>query len=225
MSDPFRRRIFHNFGLKILSLILAVGLWLAVARDPVAEVAVNVPIEFQNIPQSLEINTENVPTAQVRVRGPARLIRQLRSNDVHVQVDLTGAQPGERTFDLTARQIREPRDLEVVQVVPSQFHISFDARSMRQVEVRPRVTGSFASGLRVAKVVADPSTITIMGPRTRVERLDAASTDPIDASGVMTSQSFSTNVYVADPLIQVVHPVPIRVTVMMEKVPGGPAGN
>ena len=225
MSDSFQRRIFHNFGLKLFSLVLAVGLWLAVARDPVSEVAVNVPIEFQNIPANLEINSENVPTAQVRARGPARLVRQLRANDVHVQIDLTGAQPGERTFDLTARQIREPRDLEVVQVVPSQFHISFDTRSTRQVEVRPRVTGSFASGLRIARIVADPSVITIMGPRTRVERLDSASTDPIDASGVMNSQSFSANVYVADPLVQVVHPVPIRVTVMMEKTSGGPAGN
>lgn len=225
MAESLQKRVFHNFGLKLLSLLLAVGLWLAVARDPVSEVAVNVPIEFQNIPENLEINTENVPTAQVRVRGPARLIRQLRANDVHVQVDLTDAKPGERTFDLTARQIREPRDLEVVQVVPSQFHISFDTRSTRQVEVRPRITGSFAAGLRIAKIVANPSTILVMGPRTRVERLDAASTDPIDASGVMSSQTFSTNVYVADPLIQVIHPVPIHVTVMMEKVSGGPAGN
>ena len=225
MAESLQQRVFHNFGLKLLSLILAVGLWLAVARDPVSEVAVNVPIEFQNIPDKLEINSENVPTAQVRVRGPARLVRQLRTNDVHVQVDLSDAKPGERTFDLTARQIREPRDLEVVQVVPSQFHISFDTRSTRQVEVRPRVTGSFASGLRIAKIVADPSTILIMGPRTRVERVDAASTDPIDASGVMSSQTFSTNVYVADPLIQVVHPMPVRVTVMMEKVSGAPAGN
>lgn len=225
MADSLHNRIFHNFGLKLLSLLLAVGLWMAVARDPVSEVAVNVPIEFQNIPENLEINTENVPTTQVRVRGPARLIHQLRTNDVHVQVDLSNAKPGERTFDLTARQIREPRDLEVVQVIPSQFHISFDTRSTRQVEVHPRVTGIFASGLRIAKIVADPSTILVMGPRTRVERLDAASTDPIDASGVVSSQTFSTNVYVADPLIQVIHPVPVRVTVMMEKVTGAPAGN
>lgn len=225
MAGSLQQRIFHNFGLKLLSLLLAVGLWLAVARDPVSEVAVNVPIEFQNIPENLEINTENVPTAQVRVRGPARLIRQLRTNDVHVQVDLTDAKPGERTFDLTARQIREPRDLDVVQVVPSQFQISFDTRSTRQVEVHPRVIGNFASGLRIAKIVAEPNLITIMGPRARVERLDAATTDPIDASGVVSSQTFSTNVYVADPLIQVVHPVPVRVTVMMEKASGGPAGN
>ena len=39
MADFFQRYVLKNAGLKILSLLLAVGLWLAVARNPVAEVA------------------------------------------------------------------------------------------------------------------------------------------------------------------------------------------
>jgi diadenylate cyclase len=217
MSDFFRTYVLHNLGLKIFSLLMAVALWLAVARDPVAEVAVDVPIEFHRIPENLEINTESIPSAQVRVRGPARLIHSLRPGQVHVQVDLAGAKPGERTFDLTAQQVSYPRDLNVVQVVPSQVHITLDTRMTRTVEIRPRVTGQFASGLRIARVLASPAIVTITGPRSRVESVEAATTDPVDASGVMTSQTFSTNVYVADPLIQVVHPIPVHVTVIMEK--------
>ncbi len=225
MGDFFRTYVMHNLGLKIFSLLLAVALWLVVARDPVAEVAVNVPIEFHRIPENLEIDSENVPSAQVRVRGPSRLIHGLRTGEIHVQVDLTNAKPGERTFDLTAQQVSHPRDLAVVQVVPSQFHITFDTRVTRTVEVRPRVTGNFASGLRISHVLANPAIVTITGPRSRVEAVEAATTDPVDASGVVTSQTFSTNVYVADPLIQVVHPTPVHVTVIMEKMPGTPGAN
>jgi YbbR domain-containing protein len=218
MAGVLKGYVLNNLGLKVFSLFFAVLLWLAVARDPVAEVAITTPIEFHHIPDNLEINSENIPTAQVRVRGPARLVHGLRPDEVHVEVDLTGARPGERTFDLTAQQVHEPRDLEVVQIVPSQFHISLDNVMTRTVEVRPRVFGNFAAGLRIARVEAFPSVITISGPRTRVEKMESAITDPIDASGVMTNQSFSANVYVSDPLIQVVHPVPIHVTVIMEKV-------
>ena len=225
MRDFWQRYVAHNFGLKVLSLGLAVGLWYAVASDQPAELAVNVPIEFYNIPNNLEINSEHIPEAQVRVRGPARLIHQFRSTDVHVEVNLANAAPGERTVDLTARQVRQPRDLDVVQVVPGQFQLSLDARATRTVEVRPRVTGKFATGLRIERVVPDPSIVTITGPRTRVDAVEAASTDPIDASGVISSQSFSTNVYVADPLIQVVHPVPIHVTVIMGRVSGSAGAN
>ncbi|MGA2005079.1 MAG: YbbR-like domain-containing protein [Terriglobales bacterium] len=78
------------------------------------------------------------------------------------------------------------------------------------------MTGNFASGVRVAQVIADPPNITVAGPRRRVEALEAASTDPVDVSGTLTRATFVTQVYVADPLIQVVHPKPVRVTVIME---------
>lgn len=218
MGNFFQRYVLHNLLLKLLSLGMALGLWLAVARDQgPAEVAVLVPIEFHHIPDNLEIASENIPQAQIRVRGPQRLVRRLAPADVHVEIDLAGAKVGERTFDLTAQQIREPRDLEVVQVVPTQFHITFDTRLTRQVEVHPRVTGTFAPGLHVARVVAVPSTITISGPRQRVEAVDAATTDAVDATGTINSASFVTHAFVSDPLIQLVHPGPIRVTVTVEK--------
>ena len=212
----FQRIFVHNIGLKLVSLLLAIGLWTVVARSPIAEIEMKVPIEFHDLPDNLEIDSASFTEAQIRIRGPERLIHQLQAADVHAEVDLASVQSGERTFDLTGRQVRVPQDLEVVQIIPGQFHLSFDQRETRTVEVRPRVTGNFASGLRVAQRIADPPNVVITGPRRRVEAVEAAITDPVDASGVMTRASFVTQAYVPDPLIQVVHPTPIRVTVIME---------
>jgi hypothetical protein len=77
-----------------------------------------VPIEFRHVPPQLEISTVTIPEAQVRVRGPERLIRELRPTDIHADLELKDAEPGEHTFDLTAQQIHVQRDLTVVQVVP-----------------------------------------------------------------------------------------------------------
>ncbi|MGA9978747.1 MAG: CdaR family protein, partial [Candidatus Sulfotelmatobacter sp.] len=208
--------VMHNLGLKVLSLALATGLWLAIARDPVAEVSIRVPIEFLHVGDNLEISSEQIPEAQIRVRGPGRLIRQLRAADVHAELDLRDAKPGERTFDLTAQEIRRPQDVEVVQVVPSQVHLAFDTRLTREVEVHPRVTGTFIAGLQIANVAVDPERVTIAGPRHHVERVEAATTDPVDASGTRSRQTFTANVYVADPLVQVVQPTSVHVTVIME---------
>ena len=217
VQRSFFQRIFvHNFWLKLVSLLLAIGLWMVVARDPIAEVEMKVPIEFRNLPDNLEIDSASFTEAQIRVRGPERVIHRLGVADVRADIDLAGVRPGERTFDLTGRQIRVPQDLQVVQIIPGQFHLSFDNRATRIVEVRPRVIGTFASGMRVAQVIADPPSIPIIGPQRRIEKVDAATTDPVDASGVMTRASFVTQAYVPDPLIQVVHPTPIRVTVIME---------
>lgn len=224
MREFFRRQVLHNFGIKLLSLALAVGLWLAVTRDPVAEVAVEVPIEFRNIPENLEINTESVPRAEIRVRGPQRIVRRLQPADIYAEIELSGMKPGERTFDLTAQQVHQPRELEVVQVIPSEFQLTFDMRLIRQVPVRPRVVGNFAAGYQIGRVDAEPATITISGPQKRVEAVESAITDPIDASGTMGRAIFVRQAYVSDPLVQVPNGNPVRVTVIMEKAPAGSGG-
>jgi YbbR domain-containing protein len=214
----FKRYVVHNFSLKFLSLLLATGLWFMIARDEQpAEVAIRAPIVFQHVPDQLEISTESIPEAQIRVRGPERMIRQLRTNEVQAEIDLTGVKAGERTFDLTSQQVRHPRDIEVKQVVPSQLHLAFDTRSTREVEIRARVTGNFATGEQIVKVDTDPPRITIIGPRRHVEKIDAATTDPIDATGTLGSAVFTTNVYVSDPLVQVEQATSIRVTVVVQK--------
>jgi YbbR domain-containing protein len=219
MIGFFKRYVLHNFALKVLSLLLAAGLWFLISPDEQpAEVAVRAPIVFQHVPPHLEISTEMIPEAQIRVRGPERVIRQLQADEIHAEIDLTGAKPEEHTFDLTSQQVRHPSDVTVVQVVPSQLHLAFDTRLTREVEIHPRVTGSFADGEQIVKVESDPSRITITGPRHHVEKVDAATTDPVDATGTRGSAIFTTNVYVPDPLVQVVQTTSIRVTVIVQKV-------
>jgi len=214
----FRHYVLHNFGLKLLSLLIATFLWFTISRDQQpAVVAIRVPIEFQHLPGNLEISSQTIPEAQVRVLGPERLVGQLRSTDVRAEIDIAGAQAGDRTLDLTAQQIHVPKGLTVEQVVPGQVHISFDTRMTREVEIHPRVTGNFVAGAQIAKLLVDPERVTITGPRHRVETVDAATTDPVDASGTTVQATFVTTVFVSDPLVQVVNPVPVRVTVIMAK--------
>ena len=217
MKSFLRRWVLHNFWLKVLSLLIAVALWMAIApeQEP-AEVEVQVPIEFQHVPAHLEISSITIPEAQIRVRGPESVIHNLRSTDIHAELELADAKPGERTFDLTAQQIRHSREIHVVQVVPGQVHLAFDMRLTREVEIRPRITGSFVQGEQIGKVLVDPQRISITGPQHHVEEVDAATTDPIDVSGTTGQASFVTMAYVPDPLVQVIDPTPVRVTVIME---------
>lgn len=219
MISLFKRYVVHNFGLKLLSLALAAGVWFLISpQEQPAEVALRAPVVFQNVPPQLEISSESIPEAQIRVRGPERIIRQLQPTEVHAEIDLSGAKSGERTFDLNSQDVRHPSDVSVVQVLPSQLHLAFDTRLTRDVEIHPRVTGVFSGGEQIIKLEADPPRITVTGPRRHVERIDAASTDPIDATGTRGSAVFTTNVYVSDPLVQVVQGGSIRVRVTVQAI-------
>lgn len=95
LQRGFFHRIFvQNIGLKLISLLLAFGLWLVVAHDPIAEVEVRVPIEFHNLPDNMEIDSASFTEAQIRVRGPERVIHRLQAADVRAEMDLANVKPG-----------------------------------------------------------------------------------------------------------------------------------
>jgi hypothetical protein len=59
--------------------------------------------------------------------------------------------------------------------------------------------------------------VTLAGPAQHVKDVDAAITDPIDASGVVGRATFTAQPYVTDPLVRVVLPDTVRVTVVTAK--------
>ena len=92
-----RKRILHNWGLKLASLLLAAVLWFLVVQldDPKRSQP------FYNIPVTL-INTElldqenkvyevldNTATVRVTVTAPTSIISQLRSTDIVAEADVS----------------------------------------------------------------------------------------------------------------------------------------
>jgi YbbR domain-containing protein len=212
-----RKYVLKNLPFKLVSLAIAIMLWWAVGRDSTIETPMTVPLEFLHAPSDLEITSDYPFQVQVTLRGPTHLLQEVRPSQVHALLDLESAGPGERSFDLSSSQVQVPHNVKVVQVMPAQFRINFDRRASRTVEVQPRVIGALLSGYEMKEPVAVPPKVTIVGPERRVDAVVTAMTDPVDATGVVGSATFTTHAYVADPLVRVQTLGPIYVTVTTEK--------
>jgi YbbR domain-containing protein len=219
MFDFLRQLLTRHFGLKVLSLAVAMLLWWTVAHEPEAQVLMNVPIEFYQVPKGLEFSAETIPQVQIRVRGPARVLRELAQRDIHPVIDLSGATQGERTYPIRARSIQLPKDAVIEQIIPAQLRLSLDRPDHRVVPLRARITGALVSGFRIVATTVEPPTVQIEGPSRRVALIDSAFTDPVDATGVIGTATFTTNVYTTDPLVKVGNPQPARVTIVTQKSP------
>ena len=208
----------RNVKLKLLSLAIAMLLWWTVAREPEAQMLMRVPIEFYHVPKDLQFSSETEPQAQIRVRGPVHVLRDLVQADVHPVIDLSNASSGERTYPIRPNSIRLPKGAEIEQIIPAQLRLSFDRPLQRTVPVRARITGALVSGFRIAAILVEPQTVQIDGPSRRVKLIESALTDPVDATGVIGSATFTTSVYTTDPLVKVDHLQSVRVTVVTEKI-------
>ena len=201
-----RKYVLKNLPFKLVSLAIAIMLWWAVGRDQPIEIPMTVPLEFQHAPGNLEINSDYPFQARLTLARAGALAAAAEPSEVHAILDLHGAGPGERTFDLTPSDIHVPRNVKVVQIVPSQFHISFD-RSATRIGA-----GAAARDWHLVERIWHNRCDSRSGhhhhrrPGTRVDAIQAAITDPVDATGVVGKATFTTHAYVADPLVRVQTP-------------------
>lgn len=217
MIAQLRHLIFDHALLKLASLIIAILMWYGVTQEPIAEISLHVPIEFTRPPRDLDYTSDVMPQEQIRLRGPARLLRDLPPESVHVVIDLHDATPGEHTYDINPDQVKVPHEIEVMQLTPTRLRLNFDQSETRQVAIRARVVGTLPPGYGVQTVTAVPSTLTISGPSHHVDAVENALTDGVDITGLTGRANFDTRAYLLDPLVHLEGSSAVRVTVIAGK--------
>ena len=170
---------FRNLGLKFLSTLVAVMLWMIVAGERVVERVMRAPVEFQNLPAGLELVGNPPDTVEVRLRGSSGALSRMTAADMSAVLDLSTARPGRRLFHITSGQVNVPYGLEIVQVGPSTLMMEFEMSGIRLIKVEPDVDGRPANGYEVTKVTSDPEMVEVAGPESALKRLQAAITEPV----------------------------------------------
>ncbi len=170
---------FRHFGLKLLSLGLALLLWMVVSGEETVERGLRVPLELQQVPAGLELLDEVPATVDVRVRGASGALGRVGTGDVVAVLDLRSARPGRRLFPLTPDQVRGPFGVEVVQVTPSAIAVAFEPSALREVPIVPAVDGRPAPGYVVGRMTSEPRLVEVIGPASAVKRATEVLTEPV----------------------------------------------
>lgn len=209
---------FRHLGLKASSLVLAVLLWLVVAGEETVERGLRVPLELQQFPAGLELQSDPPSLVDVRVRGESGALSRMGPGDIVAVLDLRTARPGRRLYQITPEQVRVPFGVQVVQVTPPSLTFVFENSATRQVPVVPAVEGDPAPGFIVGKAVANPQTVEVIGPASAVERATEALTEPVSVAGAREAVTESVTVGFQDPLLRL--KVPRLATVVVPILPG-----
>lgn len=126
-----REMVTENPGLKVLSFLLAVLLWLSVTGATEGETAVTVPVRFRNLAPQLVVTTKVPSAIEVRVAGPKLRLLRLAGEHLTVTLDLQGAGEGDVTFADLERSVALPAGLRITRVYPATVELRL-ARADKQ---------------------------------------------------------------------------------------------
>lgn len=207
----------RNFGWKLLSLAIAVALWISVSREPEVATSLSVPVEFRNMRDDLDISGALPDRVRLELRGPSGRLARENLSSVAVVLDLSDAQPGERTYNIRSGNLNLPSGVVFYRAVPSQLTLRFDGLIVKEEPVQPIYINK-PSGYRIASQQFSPTAVHIRGSQDRVRAISQVKTDPIDLRGAEGEKVFHTHLNVGDPQVRLVDgPTDIKVEVRLEK--------
>ena len=204
-----RKLFIEDWSLKLLSLAIALVLWLLVTgqNQPVTA-HVNVQLNFIR-PQSLEISNDPPRTVDVMLTGSRNKLDDLTSLDLVATVDISDQRSGERVLRLADKaQIALPQGVKIDGFQPSAIPVRLEPIIERQVPIEAKLEGKPADGYEVYSAQPNKGSVTLRGPESRVAALPKVPTESIWLAG--HKESFvATNVAVdvPDPKVDVVDPV------------------
>ncbi len=208
--DKLLRKIFiEDWSLKLLSLAIAIVLWLLVTgqNEPVTA-HLNVQLNFIR-PQSLEISNDPPRTVDVMLTGSRNKLDDLTSLDLVATVDLSNQGAGDRVLRLADRaQIPLPQGVKVDGFQPSAIPVRLEPIIERQVVIEPRLEGKPADGFEVYSIHPSKGSVIVRGPESRVLALQKVTTESIWIGG--RKESFpapNVAIDVPDPKVDLLEPI------------------
>jgi len=104
-------------------------IWLFVAGRQDAQVTLFLPVETRNLPEQWEIVEPLDPRVMVTIKGMRKDLVGLENSGAFVEMDLSLAKLGRRTFRIGKGDVILPtHELEVVKIEPTEIKFRFRER-------------------------------------------------------------------------------------------------
>lgn len=214
LFQRIRRIKIENVGLKAMSLVIAALLFI-VSRQPAIDIRFSgVPLEFRGLDPNMQLSSVSEQAVSVRLQGPRDQLRSLNPGQISVIANLSNKQSGDRIVQLRPEDVTVPDNLVVLQIDPPSIKLKLELKETKTVQIEPHLVGKVSPDYEVYGVIANPPTIEIEGPKSKIEQIGEVSTETIDLSG--KTGRFQANVDVETPHDSLIVRGKNRVTVTIE---------
>ncbi len=178
----------HNWGLGILSVVLAASFWVYVTEreDPerTGRVPGWVPISAINLPQDQAVASLSEDVVAVSARAPKSVLEKLEADDFRATVDLS--EMTAQQASVAVRVESQESRAEVVDFSPSEITVNLEPLSSRTVPVQVQESGGLPRGVSLGQIQVDVEEAVVTGPDRLVQQVEVAQAD-VDLSDANAS--------------------------------------
>ena len=184
-----KKLFLQNLSLKLLSLFLALILFVLVREDRVKEFDIDVPVVTDHMPENFVFVGELPTTIRISLRGRwSKILDAIERRHTPFVIDMRTVKDGDVVFfdAVGLKPIVGEHGPAIVAVTPNSATIRLVARVRKGVRVRPDLIGEPGRGylLKRDAVLTTPQEVTVRGPADSVREIEELLTAPINIEGL-----------------------------------------
>ena len=202
MKRFFKKLFTKNWELKLISLILALILWLILIPEEkiFSEKNLTITLETHNTPQGMELVKKPLDKIDVTIKAPNRYIDQITPTNVVAILNLENASVVQEDYALNETMISIPAGAKatVIRISPNTVNLKLEKTKEIMLEVEPDIVGVVKKGFKIRWRV-DPPQVLIQGPESKLKEDYIVRTSPIDISELTQTADFEVDLILPNP--------------------------
>ena len=198
-------RIFHNWGLKLISLVFAACLWFFVTnyQDPETVLTVNnVPVKLlhtDSVTQEGKVcivlnDSDTIPV--VTVTAPRSVVDSLGAENIVATADVADI-GADNTVPIVLTTNKYSDSITSIVGSSKAVFLSIEDQEQASFTIEAAVTGNVADGYEIGSISLEQNQVRVKGPASEVEKVKSAGVT-VDVSGAENSISTNAEIHLYD---------------------------
>jgi len=159
----FRYQTIELAIAALISLFCITGIWLSFSKGMETLASHEVPVEFINPDQKMEIISSSSSNVTLLISGARPLINALKPEQINVKLNLSQSVVGITQLSITKENIVLPPGIRLKKIEPSEIDVTLDTLVEKELPIQPHWIGKLPKGLVMIMAKAIPKTIGVIG--------------------------------------------------------------
>ncbi len=197
------RVIINNFGLKVLAVVFAIILWLAIVNveDPDKSATFTIPVQIVNADYLTDQGKvyevlDNTDIISFTVEGKRSIVENLTEDDFRATANVENIDDSLSMVPITLTATSYSSQLELT---TRSSYLMLDVQDLvsREYEIQVETNGQPSGTCFVESMEVTPNTVTVSGPQSVVDEIDGAWV-VLDIAGAEESVSSTEEIVLAN---------------------------
>ncbi len=222
-DDSTKRRSKHQTlelaSVGLISLFCITGIWASFSKGMETFAEYEVPVEFINPAQKMEIVSSSTSNVKLLISGARPLVQSIKPEQINIKLNLSQSFVGDNKLAITQNNIQLPPGIRLKKINPSELTIKLDTLIEKELPIQPNWTGKLPSGLVMKKAMPVPDTIKVTGGGLALKDISTIFTEELSLNNLTESGTYTTALVLDPPSIKLEGDQNVRIQYVIAKNP------